>query len=499
MRVLAGYAPIVSEKGVPLLSQNRQFQWFNRPTYIYPMVPASAATLAAADGHEVADDADRRTLTKEFLRRFGIRRHLFLMETKTPVVKATWRMFRRLKEQRMRTALALCGEHVTALPEESLAHCPADYILLGGDYDVLLRDLLRALEGRGPMPAGIVLRDGGSFRSTGEFALDTPLDALPVIDRDLTRWDLYSRENGNFRDIPGTYTMAGRDCWWGQCRFCSWTTLYNRWRVRSPEHVLDEIGALLDRHPLREIFDDTGCFPGGKWLRAFCRGMVERGYHKRVTFGCNMIPGVLSQEHYEAMAAANFRFVLFGLESAHQTTLDRLHKCGAAKNLEESLRMARAAGLRPHVTCMVGYPWETREQARETIRLARRLFDRGDIATLQATIVIPYPGTPLFRECQAQGWLKTEDWDRYDRREPVMKTAMGDEEVMALTRGLYSAFLTPRFLWRQCGASGPGATYATTRGPGCALAGHLLRLGASLPDAPADVTLRAAPRAGATA
>ncbi len=24
--------------GVPLLSQNRQFQWFSRPCYIYPMV-----------------------------------------------------------------------------------------------------------------------------------------------------------------------------------------------------------------------------------------------------------------------------------------------------------------------------------------------------------------------------------------------------------------------------------------------------------------------------
>ena len=31
--------------------------------------------------------------------------------------------------------------------------------------------------------------------------LRTPLDALPRIDRDLTRWELYSRENGNYRDI----------------------------------------------------------------------------------------------------------------------------------------------------------------------------------------------------------------------------------------------------------------------------------------------------------
>ena len=206
---------------------------------------------------------------------------------------------------------------------------------------------------------------------------------------------------------------------------------------------------LLDKYPLKEIFDDTGCFPAGEWLRAFCKGMVERGYSKRITFGCNMIPGALSGELYDAMAEANFKFVLFGLESASQSTLRRINKCPKADDIENSLRMARDAGLRSHVTCMVGYPWETREEARETISMARRLFDRGDIETLQATVVIPYPGTPLFNECRENGWLKTEDWDRYDMREPVMKTEMGDEEILAMTRGLYSSFLTPKFIMRQ--------------------------------------------------
>jgi radical SAM superfamily enzyme YgiQ (UPF0313 family) len=113
------------------------------------------------------------------------------------------------------------------------------------------------------------------------------------------------------------------------------------------------------------------------------------------------------------------------------------------------MRMAKQAGLEPHVTCMVGYPWETRAQAEATINLTRSLFDRGHIDTLQATIVIPYPGTPLFKLCRENGWLKTEDWDRYDMREPIMKTAMADDELMALTRGIYKSFLTPRFVLRK--------------------------------------------------
>lgn len=450
MKILVGYPPVISEKGAPLLSQNRQFQWFHRPTFIYPMVPASAATLAAADGHEVrwvdaiAERLDEKAFEKLY-REFAP--DVFLTETKTPVVKTTWRTVLRLKEIAPRTRIALCGDHVTALPQETFDHCPVDFLLLGGDYDVLFRDLLRALEKHSDLPPGVLTK--GSAEAGPPPRPGTPLDSLPWIDRDLTKWHLYSRENGNFRDIPGTYTMAGRDCWWGKCHFCSWTTLYPNWRTRSPENLLDEIGMLLDKYPLREIFDDTGCFPAGDWLRRFCKGVVERGYHKRVTLGCNMIPGALSQELYDLMGEANFKFVLFGLESAQESTLDRIHKCPCAKNLEESLHMAKRAGLRPHVTCMVGYPWETREEAQTTIDLARRLFDKGDIDTLQATIVIPYPGTPLFRECQEQGWLKTEDWDRYDMREPIMKSPMADSDILAMTRGIYSSFLTPRFLWRQ--------------------------------------------------
>jgi len=77
------------------------------------------------------------------------------------------------------------------------------------------------------------------------------------------------------------------------------------------------------------------------------------------------------------------------------------------------------------------------------------LFAKGLINTLQATIIIPYPGTALFKECQKRGWLKTKNWEDYDMSKPVMKTSMKDEEVMELTQGLYKSFLTPRFIIRK--------------------------------------------------
>ena len=54
MKIAICYPPLPSDKGVPLLSQNRQFQWFSRPTYIFPVVPATAATMLKKAGHEIA-------------------------------------------------------------------------------------------------------------------------------------------------------------------------------------------------------------------------------------------------------------------------------------------------------------------------------------------------------------------------------------------------------------------------------------------------------------
>jgi len=97
---------------------------------------------------------------------------------------------------------------------------------------------------------------------------------------------------------------------------------------------------------------------------------------------------------------------------------------------------------------MVGYPWESKEDTRRTLDLCSALLARGDADMLQATIVVPYPGSPLFEQAKETGWLKTTDWDLFDMRAPVLKSPMTDEEIKSLTQGLYRSFLSPRFIAR---------------------------------------------------
>jgi radical SAM superfamily enzyme YgiQ (UPF0313 family) len=73
----------------------------------------------------------------------------------------------------------------------------------------------------------------------------------------------------------------------------------------------------------------------------------------------------------------------------------------------------------------------------------------GYADSLQATLVIPYPGTALFEEAKRKGWLKTLDWNRYDMREPIMKTPMEDEELMRMIQELYRVAFNPKFIIRK--------------------------------------------------
>ena len=461
MKVMIAYPPLTPDKGVPLLSQNRQFQYFKDPTYIYPVVPATAATMLKNTGHEVVwlDGIALGLSYRDFLDRVKKEKpDLIAIETKTPVVKQHWKIINDLKKLvtgNSQLVIVLFGDHVTALPAESFEHSRVDYVLTGGDYDFLLVNLCEVLGYRLSsidyrlFEPGIWYRDNGQVKNSGPFKLNHDLDTTPIIDRDLTQWKLYAFKNGNFRNTPGTYTMAGRDCWWGKCAFCSWPTLYPQFRSRSVKHVLDEIEHLAERQGVREIMDDSGSFPVGNWLKDFCDGMVKRGLNRRVTLDCNMRFGALSLDEYRMMKQAGFRLVLFGLESASQKTFDRIQKGVSVAQIIESCGAARKAGLYPHITIMFGYPWETFGEAQKTLELGRWLLKKGFAYTVQATVVIPYPGTPLFAECQREGWLKTQDWDDYDMKAPVMLSSIQDEKIMDLVQGIYRVAFDPEFILRR--------------------------------------------------
>ena len=152
------------------------------------------------------------------------------------------------------------------------------------------------------------------------------------------------------------------------------------------------------------------------------------------------------------MKKAGFRKLILGIESASERTIDILDKNLNREQIIAGCRMATEAGLQPHLTLMVGYPWETREDAYQTLALAKELMLNGYAHHLQATVIMPYPGTPLFELCQRNGWIRfgPEEYDRYDMTEPVcVLTDMDEEEVVQMAGQFYKLYLHPKFLMHQ--------------------------------------------------
>lgn len=452
MKIIIGYPPLKLDKGVPLLSQNRQFQYFSNPSYIYPIIPASAATLLKSKGYEVVfkDAVVEKMSENDF---YGFlekeRPTLFAFETKTPVVKEHWQWIDQAKQRLPDLKIVIMGDHVTALPEETMKSCRVDFALTGGDYDFMLMDLVGFLEGQGELPSGFWYRDKGEIKNTGQFQLDHNLDELPFIDRKLTKYHLYNLEY-NIKHRPFVYIMAGRDCPWHKCTFCAWPTLFPKFRARSPQNVLDEITLLIEQYGVKEIFDDTGTFPPGQWLEDFCQGMIERGFNKKIAFSCNMRVDFMDEEKAKMMKRAGFRLLKMGLESGNQKTLDRLNKGFGLEQIKRACQIARKAGLEVHLTMIVGYPWETKKEALNTFNLARELMLSGNADILQSTIIVPYPGTPLHREALEKDWFRfnPEEYERYDMSEPVLKTVdMKSEETVAICNKIYQIFISPRYIW----------------------------------------------------
>ncbi len=449
---MIGYPPLEG-KGSPMLTQNRQFQWYHVGSYIFPVVAGSAATLLDRDDFEVkwVDGIVDGLTMEDFYRDVESESpDLILLESKTPVIRQHWSIVERIKEFSPKTRTLFCGDHVTALPHESMEGSVVDYVLAGGNYDLLVHGLARHIRDGAPLPPGIFYRENGKVKSSGDFVLEHDLDELPWINRTLTQAVKYGEKWK--RRTPFFYTMAGRDCHWGKCTFCSWTTLYPRFKVRTPENLLDEIGTLIKDHGVKEIFDDTGTFPGGVWLERFCEGMIDRGYNKEILFSCNMRFDMVTPERAALMKRAGFRKIKSGLESANQSTLDRIEKGTTVEQIVEGCKTATRAGLEVQLTVMVGYPWETREEVHNTINLAKKLMAGGHAEMLQATVVVPYPGTPLHRMAMDNDWFRIDpgEYERFDMTEPMLKTpGLTPEEVVKLCGGVYKTFLTPSFIVRH--------------------------------------------------
>jgi radical SAM superfamily enzyme YgiQ (UPF0313 family) len=456
VKVAIVYPPVLKDGRYPLLSQNRHLKFSaSREVRIFPLIPASAATLVKAAGHEVLWlDGINTRLTPEGYREAldAFAPDLVVLETKAPVIEAHWAHIAEEKGRFPQRLYALAGDHVSYFPEESLLKSPVDFVLAGGDFDLETRDLAEHLAGRGPWPLGVWGRQGRELRKGAHRSPDADLDALPFIDRGLTRW----RDYGEAYLLPGAaYILSGRGCGLAPgrasaCTFCIWQHAF--WektaRLRSPESVVEEI-ARLKALGAREVFDDneTGPIWDRKWMLEFHDRMHARGLAGTIALSTNARGDLIDADLAKLMKATGFRLLKIGIEAGDDESLRRLAKLEGLERIKAGIRAARDQGLVTLLTAMVGYPWQDEAGVRRTYDAAREMLlyrpKFGDC--LQASVVVPYPGSPLWREAVAKGWFLGDplDYASYDMARPLLKTPV---DPAPWVRKFWRLHLHPSFL-----------------------------------------------------
>ena len=461
MRAAIVYPPILHEGRIPILTQSRIFSFTHSAEIsIYPLVMAQAATLLKKAGWEVAwmDGIARGQNPGEFNASLDdFSPDLVVLETKVTMVRAHWKYIDAMKARNPRTRVVLVGDHPSFFPEESMKSCSVDYIATGGDYDIGIEKVAKALSGGiTGAPPGVWHRDdGGNPVSGGAYAWADDLDALPWIDRDLTRWEMYGEA---YLHRPVAYILSGRGCGArkrpGMCTFCIWQYAFwdRKARLRKPRDVAREIGHLVDKYGVREVFDDNeaGAMWDLDWMREFVDELEKTGVAGRVSISANCRADSINRESCELMKRAGFRLLKIGLESGNDETLKRLAKDETVDDIKKGVKLAKDHGFAVMITVMTGFPWETGEMSRRTWQVAKELLlyraKRGDC--LEANVIIPYPGTPLHRYMMEQGWFTIDpaDYDRYGMSLPIVKY---QDDPVAWCRRLWKLHHHPLFLLRS--------------------------------------------------
>lgn len=304
----------------------------------------------------------------------------------------------------------MVGPHASALPEETLriAQGAIDVACIG-EYDYSVRDVVANYD-RLSGVCGICYLSGGSPVRTAPRPLIENLDELPF-----PAWhhlDLMKYFDGG-KLYPYIDIISGRGCP-NQCVFCLWPQVMHgvRYRLRSPENVVDEIERDIQLCPQvlkgGEFFfeDDTFTVHKDRAI-AISEEILRRKLN--ITFSVNGRADSYDPEMFRVMKRAGCREVLVGFESGVQRMLDEMHKNITVEQSRAFMAAAKNAGLQVHGCFVIGLPGETEETARQTMEFALGL----GLDTLQFSGAVPFPGTRFFQTCEQQGWLLTKEWNRW--------------------------------------------------------------------------------------
>lgn len=367
-------------------------------SFWYPTWLAQAAALVP---DSTLIDAPPDDLTFADVLRRAAGHELIVIHTSTPSVAQDGMTAARLKEHLPGVRIGLVGAHTMVLPEETLRAAPAVDFVTTGEFDYAVRDLAAGADCADV--AGLAYRgpDGAIQRTRPQVPI-VDLDAFPFVTDVYARHLTVERYYIGYLQHPYVSLYTGRGCR-SKCSFCLWpqTIAGHAYRTRSAEHVIAEMAHAQRLFPqVREFFFDDDTFTDDRpRAEAIARGLGRLG----MTWSCNAKANV-PYDTLKVLRENGLRLLLVGFETGSQAILNNIRKGTRIDRAHEFMRDCHRLGILVHGTFIVGLPGETRESIEHTIEFAKQI----DPYSLQVSLAAPYPGTELYAQAQANGWLPVE-------------------------------------------------------------------------------------------
>ena len=295
----------------------------------------------------------------------------------------------------------LGGVYAMSNPRRAMEDKNLDYVVMGeGEY--VFKELVGFHSGVCELPKrGICFRkkDSNELENRGHAEFIKNLDALPRPAYHLIDYLSYINQYNSRKtvDQPAAYPYArivtSRGCP-EKCSFCQVPSLqgsYFRWR--SPEHIVDEIEWLKKDYGIKSIFfDDDNLLTNTKRAKALFKLMIEKKIGLRWVYSCTAVFR-LDNEMVDLMIESGCEAINIAIESgSERITRDIVLKPLDFDHAKKMVAYAKKKGLFVAANFIIGFPTETWEEIRQTIRFAEEI--NVDYAKL--FIAIPLRNTEMF-------------------------------------------------------------------------------------------------------
>jgi anaerobic magnesium-protoporphyrin IX monomethyl ester cyclase len=422
----------------------------------YPQPPLGLALIAAilekADYSVTLLDANALGILPEDIPGLVADADVIGLTAMTPTISTALRIADHIKISKPDTKIIMGGAHATMLTGETMASSAAVDIIVRGEGDESVIEVLKALEENQPLEniTGISYRQEGTIKHSPERTPSVDIDSLPFPAYHLLPLKSYRPHPPHGMYMPFAAVVTSRGCPY-RCAYCSKPVFGSKFRAQSPARVIDELAYLKDRFGIREVaFYDDSFTVDKKRVHAIADRIISSGL--KIAWTCETRVNLVDKELLHHMQMAGCYAVAYGIESASPEIIKVLNKDTTIEQVEAAVRASREVGLQVIGYFMIGSPGETPETIRQTIDFARNL--KVDFA--QFSVTTPFPGTELY-DIYTQNRKEYISWDSFvyagtdNPTTPVFESdkLTRDDLKKWLTQAYRDFYLRPAYFWQR--------------------------------------------------